>query len=30
MDEAKLYPNMVLDGGPHLIDIASDAKVFNY
>ena len=30
MDEAKFYPNMLLDGGPHLIDMASEAKVFNF
>jgi hypothetical protein len=22
--------NMVLDGGPHLIDLAAEAKVFNF
>ena len=30
MDEVKFYPNMLLDGGPHLIDMAADAKVFNF
>ena len=24
------HSNMVLDGGPHLIDIAVEAKVFNF
>ena len=24
-----LYSNMQLDGGPHLIDMAAEAKVFN-
>jgi len=23
-------PNMMLDGGPHLIDLAAEAKVFNF
>ncbi len=30
MDEAKFNNNMILDGGPHLIDMAADAKVFNF
>ncbi len=30
MDEAKFNSNMVLDGGPHLIDMAAEAKVFNF
>ncbi len=30
IDEAKFYPNMLLDGGPHLIDMAAEAKVFNF
>lgn len=30
LDEADFYPNMVLDGGPHLIDMAAEAKVFNF
>ncbi len=30
MDEAKFFPNMQLDGGPHLIDMAAEAKVFNF
>ncbi len=30
IDEAKLFPNMALDGGPHLIDMAAEAKVFNF
>ena len=30
IDEARFHPNMLLDGGPHLIDMASEAKVFNF
>ncbi len=30
LDEADFHPNMVLDGGPHLIDMAAEAKVFNF
>lgn len=30
LDEADFHPNMALDGGPHLIDMAADAKVFNF
>ncbi len=30
MDEARFFNNMALDGGPHLIDMASEAKVFNF
>ena len=30
IDEAKFFSNMVLDGGPHLIDMAAEAKVFNF
>ncbi|KIX12958.1 DsrE family protein [Dethiosulfatarculus sandiegensis] len=30
MDEAKFFSNMQLDGGPHLIDMAAEAKVFNF
>jgi predicted peroxiredoxin len=30
MDETKFFPNMQLDGGPHLIDMAAEAKVFNF
>jgi tRNA 2-thiouridine synthesizing protein D len=30
MDETKFNTNMVLDGGPHLIDMAAEAKVFNF
>lgn len=30
MDEASFFSNMKLDGGPHLIDMASEAKVFNF
>ena len=30
LDEAKFHANMALDGGPHLIDMAADAKVFNF
>ena len=30
LNEADFFSNMVLDGGPHLIDMAADAKVFNF
>ena len=30
VDEALFYSNMQLDGGPHLIDMAAEAKVFNF
>lgn len=30
IDEVKFFSNMVLDGGPHLIDMATEAKVFNF
>jgi tRNA 2-thiouridine synthesizing protein D len=30
LDEANFYSNMQLDGGPHLIDMAAEAKVFNF
>ena len=30
LDEAQFHSNMVLDGGPHLIDMAAEAKVFNF
>lgn len=30
LDEAQFFSNMQLDGGPHLIDMASEAKVFNF
>ncbi len=30
VDEASFFPNMLLDGGPHLIDMAAEAKVFNF
>ena len=30
VDEAKFFTNMSLDGGPHLIDMAAEAKVFNF
>lgn len=30
LDEAKFWPNMALDGGPHLIDMAAESKVFNF
>jgi tRNA 2-thiouridine synthesizing protein D len=30
LDEALFHSNMVLDGGPHLIDMAAEAKVFNF
>ncbi len=30
VDESKFFPNMGLDGGAHLIDLAAEAKVFNF
>jgi hypothetical protein len=30
VDEAKFFSNMGMDGGPHLIDLAAEAKVFNF
>ncbi|HHD63680.1 MAG TPA: sulfur reduction protein DsrE [Desulfobulbaceae bacterium] len=30
LDEAQFNSNMVLDGGPHLIDMAAESKVFNF
>ncbi|PID45423.1 MAG: sulfur reduction protein DsrE [Proteobacteria bacterium] len=30
IDEATFFPNMLLDGGPHLIDMAAEATVFNF
>ncbi len=30
LDEADFHNNMVLDGGPHLIDMAAEAKIFNF
>ena len=30
MDEARFHPNMQLDGGPHLIELAAESKVFNF
>jgi len=30
LDEAKFNTNMRLDGGPHLIDMAAESKVFNF
>ena len=30
LDEAKFFSNMQFDGGPHLIDMAAEAKVFNF
>ncbi|MCA1793380.1 MAG: DsrE family protein [Desulfobacteraceae bacterium] len=30
IDETNFFPNMLLDGGPHLIDMAAEAKVFNF
>ena len=30
LDETKFFSNMLLDGGPHLIDMAIEAKVFNF
>ena len=30
LDEKSFHRNMALDGGPHLIDMAAEAKVFNF
>ena len=30
IDESKFFSNMQLDGGPHLIAMAAEAKVFNF
>ena len=30
LDEAGFHPNMALDGGPHLIDMAAEATFFNF
>lgn len=30
LDEAGFNSNMVLDGGPHLIDMAAESKIFNF
>ncbi len=30
LDEAEFFTNMQLDGGPHLINMAAEAKVFNF
>ena len=30
LDEAGFNSNMMLDGGPHLIDMAAEAKIFNF
>ena len=30
VDETGFYSNMQLDGGPHLIDMAAAARVFNF
>jgi tRNA 2-thiouridine synthesizing protein D len=30
LDAATFHPNAKLDGGPHLIDLAADARVFNF
>jgi sulfur relay (sulfurtransferase) complex TusBCD TusD component (DsrE family) len=30
LDEAGFNTNMTLDGGPHLIDMAAEAKIFNF
>jgi tRNA 2-thiouridine synthesizing protein D len=30
LDESNFFPNMMLDGGPHLIEMAAEAKVFNF
>ncbi|MBE0585681.1 MAG: DsrE family protein [Desulfofustis sp.] len=30
LDEAQFHANMALDGGPHLIDMAAEAKIFNF
>jgi len=30
VDESRFFSNMVMDGGPHLIDMAAEMKVFNF
>ncbi|OIP98989.1 MAG: sulfur reduction protein DsrE [Syntrophobacteraceae bacterium CG2_30_61_12] len=30
LDEARFFQNMALDGGPHLIEMAAESKVFNF
>lgn len=30
LDESKFHRNMALDGGPHLIEMAAESKVFNF
>jgi len=30
LDEASFNTNMRLDGGPHLIDMAAESKIFNF
>ena len=30
LDEADFHTNMKLDGGPHLIDMAAESKIFNF
>ncbi len=30
LDEGKFFSNMALDGGPHMIDMAAEATVFNF
>jgi len=30
LSETKFFSNMQLDGGPHLIDMAVEAKIFNF
>jgi predicted peroxiredoxin len=30
LEEGNFFPNMALDGGPHLIEMAAEAKVFNF
>jgi len=30
INEARFFPNMQLDGAPHLIDLAAESRVFNF
>jgi tRNA 2-thiouridine synthesizing protein D len=30
LDEARFHRNMALDGGPHLIEMAAESKVFSF
>ena len=30
LDEANFNSNMILDGGPHLIDMAAESQIFNF